>query len=479
MNQRNIPSIHHSALVVGGVLTVLAVGLILLKANIHSLLLISIAWTCLISYLAKHDFRTMKSAMSAGISRGLTAIYIFILIGVLVSAFISSGTVPTLVYYGLDLISPNLFLPATMLICSLMSLATGTSWGTVGTIGVVLIGLGTALGVPPAAVAGAIVSGAVFGDKMSPVSDTTVLASVSAETDLYKHIKSMLISTVPAYVICFLIFLFYNQTASLDILPPEHIISLQASLTEAFNISFWTLIPIASLLIMSMRGVAAEIAMTSSIVLAIIIAVSFQGTDSSTIFSIVQNGYVSETGNAIVDKMLSRGGIQSIMWTLSLVIIGLALGGLLDELSYIRTILSGLIKRVKRPASLISLAIFSSFFFNLSMGTPYLSIILGGQLFKDAFKSFGLDGSMLSRCLEEGATCTGVLIPWTAGGAFFMSMLGISAFEYAPWAFFNLLNPIISIFFAYIGIGIIRKKQKPEKSGVKKDQVLSPEPATK
>jgi len=455
------PGFLQSLVCFGGVVVIVIAGLLWLSISLHSLLLIALVWVAGHSTFLGFHFQEIKSAMIAGIEKGLGAIFIFFLIGVLIAALIESGTIGGLIYYGVDLLHPAIFLPAGLVLCSLMSLATGTAWGTIGTIGVVLMGLGGALGIPLPLVAGMVVSGASFGDKMSPVSDTTNLAAMSADTDLYSHIKSMMYTTVPTYVICLILFTFVGLSYSGQTLSAQELLELKQHLAIEFAIGPLTLLPLIVLLVLSIRRTPAEASMLGSVATAVVLAVAMQDRTATEVLNSLHAGYVADTGLERLDVLLSRGGIQSMMWTMSLALLALSLGGILDRAGFVRVLLSGLLKRIKRSASLIATTIGAGVVSNMSMGEAYLSIIFGGQIFKHSYEEDNLEKHMLSRCLEEGATLSTSLIPWTTSGAFITGVLAMSPLEYAPWAFFNYVNPLLSIILAYMGFGIFRQRRGP------------------
>ncbi len=451
------PGFLQSVICFGGVIVIVIAGLLWLEISLHSLLLIAIVWVAVHSAILGFGFQAIKTAMISGIQKGLGAIFIFFLIGVLIAAFIESGTIGGLIYYGVDLLHPMIFLPAGLVLCSFMSLATGTAWGTIGTIGVVLMGLGEALGIPLPLVAGMVVSGASFGDKMSPVSDTTNLAAMSADTDLYSHIYSMLYTTVPTYIICLIIFTVVGLSYSGQTASVQELLNLKQHLAIEFAIGPLTLLPLIVLFVLSLKRTPAEISMLGSVATAVVLAVAMQDRSVSEVLNSLHSGYVADTGLERLDVLLTRGGIQSMMWTMSLALLALSLGGILDRAGFVRVLLSGLLKRIQRTASLMATTIGAGVVANMSMGEAYLSIIFGGQIFKDAYEEDNLENHMLSRCLEEGATLTTSLIPWTTSGAFITGVLAMSPLEFAPWAFFNYINPLLSIALAYMGFGIFRK----------------------
>jgi len=321
----------------------------------------------------------------------------------------------------------------------------------------VLMGLGEVLGIPAPLVAGMVVSGASFGDKMSPVSDTTNLAAMSANTDLYSHIKSMMYTTVPTYVISIVLFAlcgFYYGGESLSV---ESVVELSQHIEMEFVIGPLTLLPLFVLLTLSLRRTPAEVSMLASVGVAVVLAVLIQDRSVPEVLNSLHTGYVASTGLEQLDNLLSRGGITSMMWTMSLALIALSLGGILDRAGFVRLLLSGMLLRIKRSASLMAATIAAGVVSNMSMGEGYLSIIFGGQIFKDSYEDAGLENHMLSRSLEEGATLSTSLIPWTTSGAFITGVLHISPLEFAPWTFFNYLNPLLSIGLAYLGYGVFRK----------------------
>ncbi len=451
------PGFLHSLLTFGGVIATVVVGLLWAGVSLHSLLIIALIWVAGNAAALGFRYKSIKAAMTTGIGKGLGAIFIFILIGVLVAALIEGGTIGSLIYYGMDLLHPAIFLPTGLLLCTLMSLATGTAWGTIATIGVVLIGLGGALGIPLPIVAGMVVSGASFGDKMSPVSDTTILAAMSAETDIYAHIRSMLYTSGPSYIICLVAFSLVGIQYAGQTLSAEELLQLRQGLSGAFAISPLALLPLFVLLGLSLYRVPAEPSMLASVATAVALAVWTQDRTIAEVLNSLQGGYVSDTGLEQLDSLLSRGGIQSMMWTLSLALIALALGGLLDRAGFVRVLMSGILSRIRRSASLMTATIGSGLVANMSMGEAYLSIIFGGQLFKASYEEQKLEKHLLSRCVEEGATLTTPLIPWTTSGAFIFGVLGLSPLAYAPWALFNYINPLLSIILAYLGFGIFRQ----------------------
>jgi NhaC family Na+:H+ antiporter len=437
----------------------IAGGLFGLGISLHALMFLCLLWVGLHAYSLGHDYLQIRELMNSALTRAMPAIYIFILIGMVISSFMHSGTIATLMYYGLSWLSPSLFLAVGMLLCAVMSVATGTSWGTVGTLGIVFIGIGSAMNIPAPLVAGMIVCGATFGDKMSPISDTTNLAAMSAGTDLYRHIYSMLFTTAPTFGLTFLIFLVIGLDYGDQNLELSEVTSIQAALAINYGLTpMVTLLPLFLLATLSIRKVPAEVTMSCSIMLAVLIAVVYQGENPIAVLNALWENTPESTGIQSLDALLGRGGISSMSWTLLLALMAIALGGILHGAGILKALLAGIIARVQRTTTLIATTILSGFLGNIAMGEAYISIILNCQLFKPKYEQQKLESAILSRSVEEGSTMTTGLIPWTTAGAFYSATLGVEVITYAPYAFFNYLNAIVAIAMAALGIGLLKPK---------------------
>lgn len=456
-----LPSFWHAAICLTGAMALISIGLFVFQANLHALIFLALAWASLHAHQLGYTFTAIRSMMDAGIIRALPAIYIFLLIGMVIASFMQSGTIASLLYLGLDWLDPSLFLAAGFVLCCLMSVATGTSWGTAGTIGVVLIGIGESMAIPLPLVAGVIISGATFGDKLSPISDTTNLAAMSAGTNLYRHIGAMLYTTLPTFIIVLIIHTIWGFQYEAYRLPPEHLSEIRTALTEVYQLDGKiTLLPIALMFIMSMKRYTAEVTMTCSILLAMLIAVFYQDKNSIEVINALWENTPGNTGISNIDALLGRGGLYSMAWTLLLSIMALALGGILYRAGFIRVLLMRLIAPIKRTSLLIAATIGSGLAGNLAMGEAYISIILNCQLFKPIYEEKKLDLAVLSRSIEEGSTLTTGLIPWTTAGIFYAATLGVSTLDYAQYALFNLLNPLLSIGMAMLGLGLLTQKSE-------------------
>lgn len=455
------PSFWQAAACFGGVLLLISLGLFVFQISLHALIFLALLWTGLHARGVGHSFTAIRGMMNDGIAKALPAIYIFMLIGMVIASFMHSGTIATLLYVGLDWLSPGIFLAAGFVLCSLMSVATGTSWGTTGTIGVVLIGIGDAMGIPLPLVAGMIVSGATFGDKLSPISDTTNLAAMSAGTNLYRHIGSMLYTTLPTFIIVLIVFIAWGWQYGENPLPGGHLDEIRGALAGSYRLDWWiTLLPLLLMFGLSIKRYAAEVSMSCSILLALAIAIGYQGRDAVDAINALWLNQPGNTGIASIDELLGRGGLYSMAWTLLLSIMALALGGILHHAGFLRVLLLRLIAAIQRASTLIATTILSGLAGNLAMGEAYISIILNCQLFKDAYREKDLDPAVLSRSVEEGSTLTTGLIPWTTAGTFYAATLGVPTLDYALYALLNLLNPLVSITMAVLGIGLLRMRLK-------------------
>lgn len=454
-----IPGFNQALVCFGGVLALLSGGLFVLAVDLHVVMFFCLLWAGANARWLGHEYPAIRHMMGEAIARALPAIYIFILIGMVIASFMQAGTIASLVYFGLAVLTPATFLVGGLLLCGLMSVATGTAWGTAGTMGVVLIGIGEALGLPLPLVAGVVVAGATFGDKLSPVSDTTNLAAMSAGTSLYRHIGSMLYTTLPAFLIMALVLVLVGLAQDSSGADGADVARMRSAIASAYGLNpIVTLLPLAMMLALSLRRVTAEITMAASVLVAVLIAVVYQHSPLATVLNALWLNAPGNTGLQNLDDLLGRGGIASMAWTLILALMALALGGVLHSAGFLDRLLAGLISRVRRTSSLIATTIGSGIAGNLAMGEAYISIILSCQLFRQRYDEQSLDRAVLSRSVEEGATMTTGLIPWTTAGAFYAATLGVPVLDYAPYALFNYLNGVVAVAMAALGLGLLRGK---------------------
>ncbi|MCR5077276.1 MAG: sodium:proton antiporter [Prevotella sp.] len=429
--------------------------------------------------IAVKCFHVRWSIMEDEINRSIgsvgSAIVILLLIGVLSGTWTVSGIVPTLIYYGMQIISPHVFLISSCIISGVVSVMTGSSWTTVATIGIALMGIGRAEGFSDGWIAGAIISGAYFGDKMSPLSDTTVLASSLVGTPLFKHIQYMMITTVPSVVIALTVFL----VAGFFIVP-EQGVSVEVyttALSSKYNLTPWLLLVPVATGWMIYRKWSAIVVLFASSVLAIVVAVIFQphvlaevigahDTSVQTLFKAsMLSGFGStavHTGNKAVDMLLATRGMAGMLNTVWLILCAISFGGILKASGMLNYIVALIIPLTRTRVGLIASTIVSGVFFNTTTADQYLSIMLGSSMFKDIYRREGYEPRLLSRTIEDGSTVTSVLIPWSTCGMTQSTVLNVSTFTYLPYCVFNYVSPLMSIFVAAIGYKIIRNRQQTD-----------------
>lgn len=426
----------------------------------HIPLAIGLAITGLVGLKLGFDWSDIEKGVFHVIHVSLPSVSVLITVGMIIGVWIASGTVPTLIYYGLVILSPEIFLAAAMVLCSIVSLSLGTSWGTVGTVGLALMGIGAGFGIPVYWTAGAVVSGAFFGDKVSPLSDTTNLAPAVTGTNLFAHIKNMMPTTVPAMLIAFAIYLIAGyaviETGDVSFARIEGITS---ALQEYFYISPILLLPALLVIILAVKKMPPIPSLFAGVVAGGITAMLAQGEGLHDIFTYSNSGYSIETGVAAIDSLLNRGGIQSMMWTISLVLIALGFGGALERTGCLETIINAIISKVRSFAGIQTAAIGTSMATNLVAGDPYLSIALPGRMYAPVYRGMRYSTLNLSRAIEEGGTLMSPLIPWNAGGAFVISALALGVADgnlenllYIPLAFACWLSPVLGIFYAHSGL---------------------------
>ena len=439
-------------------------------------LLTATAVCCLIAMgYSKVRWKALEKAMVNNIAGVATALIILLIIGALSGSWMISGVVPTLIYYGMQIIHPTFFLTSTCIICAIVSVMTGSSWTTIATIGIALLGIGQAQGFDDGWIAGAIISGAYFGDKISPLSDTTVLASSVTDTPLFVHIKYMLITTVPSLLITLVIFTvagFAHEATATD-----QIAMYSASLKETFNISFWLLIvPILTGILIAKR-VPSIVTLFISATLAGVFALIFQPhllqeisglsvQDMQSQFKgLIMTFYGStqiQTGNPELNELVSTRGMSGMLNTIWLILCAMCFGGAMTASGMLGSITSVFIRFMKRTVGLVASTVASGLFLNICTADQYISIILTGNMFKDIYKAKGYESRLLSRTTEDSVTVTSVLIPWNTCGMTQATILGVATFTYLPYCFFNLISPLMSITVAAIGYKIKRINEKTE-----------------
>ncbi|MGY0427175.1 MAG: Na+/H+ antiporter NhaC [Polaribacter sp.] len=429
----------------------------------------------IIGLVKKVKYADMLESVIDNVKSTGSAIFILLMVGALAGTWLISGIIPTMIYYGLEILNPTFFLPAAVLICCIISLATGSSWTTTATIGIALMGIGKALGLPPGMIAGAILSGAYFGDKMSPLSDTTNLAPAMAGTDIFTHIKYMMYTTIPSIVITLIIFIIIG----LNFTPTavENTVALRESIQNTFHITPLLFIVPVVVIVLIFKKAKPLTALFIGTILAGIFAVIFQPeiiikianeTEFSfrTAYKGVMNAMTNDifipSGNEILDKnkLFSSGGMSGLLTTIWLILCAMFFGGIMQEIGALQKISDAILKVAKSTFGLFASTTFTCIFFNGTASDQYLAIVVPGKMYQKAFKDKGLAPENLSRTLEDSGTVTSILFPWNTGGAYQSKTLGVGTGEYIYYAFFNILSPIITLIFAYFNIKIRKLVKK-------------------
>lgn len=435
---------------------IVAISLAILRYGVDPQvpILIGVLVAVLIGMRAGYTWKEVETGMLNGITNSLQAIIILSVIGILIGIWILSGVVPTLLYYGLKVMHPKIFLPATLIICSITSLATGSSWGTSGTIGIALIGIGAGLGFPLPIVAGAVLSGAYFGDKMSPLSDTTNLAPAMVGSDLYTHIKHMTYTTGVSIGITLIIEIvlgFMYGGGEADLAAVQQILT---GIDAQFSINPLLLIPPLLVMGLAFYRIPAIPGITVGILAAALLGAIFQGNTMADLLSAAYGGYSSQTGVDAVDNLLSKGGFESMMYTVSLIICAMMFGGVMEKTNQLKTVVKVILKKAQTTGSLITATILTAIASNLILCDQYMSIVMTGKMYAQAFKDQNLDPKNLSRAIEDSATVTANLVPWNSGGAYQAATLGVATIAYLPFNFFCWISPIISMLYGWFNITI-------------------------
>jgi NhaC family Na+:H+ antiporter len=423
--------------------------------DIHLSLLFSIAFATILLMLTGTRWKRIEEGVIHGCKIATIPMMILMLIGALIPSWIASGTIPVLIYYGLQLISPSMFLFTAALICGVASISTGSSWTTGATFGVAFMGISYGLGIPGSMAAGAIVSGAIIGDKLSPLSDSTNLAAGVSEANLFKHIKSMFYTTIPAFVIALVIYLIMGFRYSADSIDTSVTESILEGLSANFNMSpgiaIITLIPLALVVFMAVKQISALAVMVAASLVGMFIAMFVNGYNLWEMMGFMNYGFSIDSGIFEVDKLLNRGGIQAMMWTLSLGYLGLSFGGILEKTGTLEALLDKMSGATKSARTLIPTHIISAILVNMLSASQYVAILIPGRMYLPAYKKLGIRTDIASRVSEDGGTVTSPLVPWGLCGVYFTGTLGVATLDYLPFTFLAIFVPIISILYAVSG----------------------------
>ncbi len=421
------------------------------------------------------SWATIESGIGKGIAVALSAILILLTIGMLIGAWVLSGTVPALIYYGLELLDPSWFYAATCFISAVIAISVGSSWTAAGTVGVAFIGIASGMGLSLPITAGAIISGAYFGDKLSPLSDTTNLASAVTGVDLFDHIRHMLWTSVPSFIIALSVFfvLGLNNDVAMN---EARIDEIASGILSLFDVSVWALLPLVVLISLAVKRVPAMPTIFIGALAGVVIAATLQQDAINQIFASSEHqgalrvllaiwtalfdGVSLNTGNQAVDDLLSRGGMSSMLGTIWLILCAMTFGAAMEAAGLLRRLVESLLAAVKSTGSLIAATLATCIGTNLVTADQYISIVMPGRMFKDAYQDKGLARLNLSRSLEDAGTITSPLIFWNSCGVYMGGVLGVSAIDYAYYAVFNWTSPLLALLFAYTGY-TIKYTRKP------------------
>jgi NhaC family Na+:H+ antiporter len=417
----------------------------------------------LVAWAHGYGWAHLQAGILKAINLALVAILILLTIGVLMGTWLAAGIVPALIAWGLELLSPSWFLPASCAVCSVVSLVSGSSWSTAGTVGLAMIGVGNAMGIDPAMTAGAVVSGAYFGDKLSPMSDTTNLAPAMAGTELFTHIRHMLWSTGPSWVLAMIGFSIVGLGLE-GAADPGSIAAITEVLEQQYHPGLIHLLVPAIIAIMVGFRLAALPTLLTGALLGGALAAA-QGVALQDVLAAAMTGYVPNTGSPEVDELLTRGGMNSMASTVLLVLCAMSFGGIMEHTGQLKTLASKSLAAAKSTGSLIAATILTAIGVNILAADQYLAIVVPGRMYAPEYAERGLAPQNLSRALEDGGTITSPLIPWNTCGAFMASTLGVATLAYLPWCFLNLLNPIVGMVLGFTGWSIV-KLPTPEHSDV-------------
>ncbi len=480
--EAKLPKIWQSLIVLLILIAALAIGILVFDADPHVPLLVGVAAAAIMALFVGYKWHEVESFMLKGIAKSLQSVVILLVIGVLVGVWIAAGIVPTMIYYGLAVLKPQIFFLAALIICSISSLATGSSWGTMGTMGVALLGIAHGLGMDIGITAGAIISGAYFGDKLSPLSDTTNLAPSMAGTDVISHIKHMLPSTILVYIICIIFFTimgFVNYQGGTSDLSQVEL--YMTTLKESFYISPVLFIPPIIVIVAIALKLPAIPGITLGVVIGAIFGLIFQSDCSlGSIFSCGMDGYVATTSVDAINELLTNGGINNMTYAITLIVIAMAFGGIMEETQLLGVIVNKLKKLAKTPGGLVTITEITCIASNVIVPDQYISIIIPGRMYAEEYNNKNLSPSSLSNTLESAGTVTSALVPWNTCGAYISTNLGVNVIQYGPWAVFNWLMPIVTIILAYFGLNLkdldgkyLFKKRREEKKNKREEEMMT------
>lgn len=443
-----------SSLAIVLIVAFIAIGIGVFNVNIAILLFL--CWMIMWPFAAHlgYSFSEMEGFAYEMAQKCIAPAVIILAVGMMIASFMAAGTVPTILVAGLKLITPKFFLALTFVMCCIMSVIMGTSWGTLGTVGIAMMGVGAGLGVNPAITAGAVVSGAWFGDKMSPMSDSTIMCSTITETYIMDHIKAMMQTTIPAAVVSLVIYLGIGIGISGDSYDVSTVDSIMNGLKGMFHINLIPVIPIVVVIVMILMKKGTIVSMMSGTVVAILIAVFYQGYSVADMGTFLYSGFTCETKNEILISLLNRGGMTSMLSLLAVFVGGLGLGGILDKTGMLEPIFHYITEQYKSPRGIMLMAWCATLLCILVIADNNFAFVMVATLFGSAFQKYNLKSQNLSRILEDVGTLGSALVPWNVGAQFAAGVLGVSTLAYMPYAFLNWMTPILSLAFIILQVKI-------------------------
>lgn len=444
---------------------IMLLSILVFEIPVALALLLVITMLMFYGIILGNNYQSMQDGIQEGVSKGLQGVFILITVGALIGTWIIGGIVPTLIYYGIEMIHPSIFLAAAMLLCIVTSLATGTSWGTIGTAGIAMMGIAQSFEIPLPLAAGAVISGAFMGDKISPLSDTTVLTASLSNVDLMKHIKSMLYVTIPAFVISMIMFLLVGFIYIDGSVSMTHAEETKAALQDFFNIAWYMIIPALIVISLLMLKKPAIPTIAFGAVLGSFWSILFQDRGIKESFVALYEGFFAESEYLIITELLNRGGIMFMMDVIIIILLALGLGGLMDEIGILQKLSNVMSSWINQQTKkLTGATVVTAMFGTAFGGSTYVGIITGSKITEKNYENMNIDKSVLSRNTEGGATVTSPLFPWVDGGIFVSTVLGLGTLTYLPFAWYNLLVVVITLLYGFLGWFIWTKDEDENNS---------------
>lgn len=454
-----MPKVWEALIPVVAIMVFMIVGTVVWGMDPHIPLVLACVVTAFVAAACGYKWDAIITGALDSVKSAVEALLIILCVGMLIGSWVWAGTMPAMVYYGLKFISPSVFLALGLVLTAIVGLATGSSWTASGTVGVALMGVAMGLGISAPLAAGMIIAGAYTGDKLSPLSDSTNVAAAAAGTPLYDHVGAMMTTTVPSFVISFVLYLIVGfvviDTSGYDASLAQGIMD---AIADNFYLSPWIMLPVLVVIFAAVKRIPAIPSLLLAAAVAAVIAIFAQGASVPDVLIGLQAGFSIETGNEYADSLLNRGGLDSMLWTISLIMFALAYGGMMEKCRFVESLMGGIVKKVKSTASLVAATIITGIICDVILTDQYLAIMIPSRMFRDEFDKRDLSRSFLSRTTEDGATLWSPMIPWNGCGAYQAATLGVHNFAFMPFAFVNLINPVLAVVITAFGIGVKYKE---------------------